>query len=615
MGINLTNFLSSKSKSKRLNEFQDLDHIDGVAISTISANLYNNSRDDLVMFYFRDGVNYASVYTQSKIVSENIKWNLNQKAKKIFSLIVNTRNANCFTGKQGYKSLEKIAEIISQKLTQKQKEDEDQPKKINSKEIIFGCTGTIGEIFPEEKIIDKIPELIEKIKYTQNKYIWMKSALGIMTTDTQPKMAMEECSIGGSDIKIFGVAKGSGMIQPDMATTLAYIFTDADLPNDVLKKLLKKNISNTFNAISCDSDTSTNDMVSIFSTGKSKHPKIKNANDEKIKNFDFALNKVLLNLAKRVVADGEGASKFITVNIQGCKNEDDAKKIAFSIANSPLVDEIDSCLIDEARTPLIISGAAEDRTTQYLAIDKLIRFLKEKDYEVDEKDKNVLLTNDGINNIEKIFSNAGILKNNNFYDPENLSLVHHVNQALRANHLFQKGKDYIIQDDELKIIDELTGRILEGRRFGDGLHQALEAKERIPIKVENQTLASITYQNYFKLYDKISGCTGTAVTESQEFYEIYNLPVVVIPTNKKMIRNDFNDQIFRTETEKNDAIIRKIKECHQKGQPLLVFTSSINKSEIYSNLLNKENIKHEVLNAKNHENEAEMIPWIEDKSN
>ena len=272
-----------------------------------------------------------------------------------------------------------------------------------------------------------------------------------------------------------------------------------------------------------------------------------------------------------------------------------------------IVDEIDSCLIDEARTPLIISGAAEDRTTQYLAIDKLIRSLKEKDFEIDEKDKNVLLTNDGINNIEKIFSNAGILKNNNFYDPENLTLVHHVNQALRANHLFQKGKDYIIQDEELKIIDELTGRILEGRRFGDGLHQALEAKERIPIKVENQTLASITYQNYFKLYDKISGCTGTAITESQEFYEIYNLPVVVIPTNKKMIRNDLNDQIFRTEVEKNDAIIEKIKQCNKKGQPLLVFTSSINKSEIYSNLLKKENIKHEVLNAKNHENEANII--------
>ena len=318
-------------------EFQDLDHIDGVSISAVSANLYNSPRDDLVMFYFRDGANYASVYTQSKVISENIKWNLSQKVKKIFSLIVNTRNANCFTGKQGYKSLEKIAELASLKLTEKQKEDEDYPKKIKSKEIIFGCTGTIGETFPEEKISNKLQELINKIKYTQNKYIWMKAALGIMTTDTQPKMAMEECSIGNSEIKIFGVAKGSGMIQPNMATTLAYVFTDADIPNDILKKLLKKNISNTFNAISCDSDTSTNDMVSIFSTGKSKHPKINNINDEKIKNFDIALNKVLLNLAKRVVADGEGASKFITIDIQGCKNENDAKKIGFSIANSPLV--------------------------------------------------------------------------------------------------------------------------------------------------------------------------------------------------------------------------------------------------------------------------------------
>ena len=318
-------------------EFQDLDHIDGVSISAVSANLYNSPRDDLVMFYFRDGANYASVYTQSKIISENIKWNLSQKVKKIFSLIVNTRNANCFTGKQGYKSLEKIAELASLKLTEKQKEDEDYPKKIKSKEIIFGCTGTIGETFPEEKISSKLEELINKIKYTQNKYIWMKAALGIMTTDTQPKMAMEECSIGNSEIKIFGIAKGSGMIQPNMATTLAYVFTDADIPNDILKKLLKKNISNTFNAISCDSDTSTNDMVSIFSTGKSKHPKINNINDEKIKNFDIALNKVLLNLAKRVVADGEGASKFITIDIQGCKNENDAKKIGFSIANSPLV--------------------------------------------------------------------------------------------------------------------------------------------------------------------------------------------------------------------------------------------------------------------------------------
>jgi|TARA_Y100000389_G_scaffold157696_1_gene158904 preprotein translocase subunit SecA len=272
-----------------------------------------------------------------------------------------------------------------------------------------------------------------------------------------------------------------------------------------------------------------------------------------------------------------------------------------------IVDEIDSCLIDEARTPLVISGAAEDKTNQYLAIDKLIRQLEKSDYEIDEKDKNILLTNKGINNVEEIFSNAGILKNNNFYDPENLALVHHVNQALRANHLFEKGKDYIVKDNNLKIIDELTGRILEGRRFGDGLHQALEAKEKIEIQAENQTLASITYQNYFKLYKKISGCTGTAATEAEEFYEIYNLPVVIIPTNNPMIRKDYNDQIFRTEEEKNKAIIKKIKETNQTGQPLLVFTSSINKSEIYSKLLDKENIKHVVLNAKNHENEAEII--------
>ena len=272
-----------------------------------------------------------------------------------------------------------------------------------------------------------------------------------------------------------------------------------------------------------------------------------------------------------------------------------------------IVDEIDSCLIDEARTPLVISGAAENKTDQYLAIDKLIKRLVNKDYEIDEKDKNILLTNQGIDNIEKIFSSAGILKNNNFYDPENLSLVHHVNQALRANHLFEKGRDYIIQDGSLKIIDELTGRILEGRRYGDGLHQALEAKEGVDIQIENQTLASITYQNYFKLYKKISGCTGTAATESEEFFEIYNLPVVSIPTNKKMIRKDWNDQIFRTETEKNNEIISKILEINKKGQPILIFTSSINKSEEYSQLLKDKDIKHTVLNAKNHEKEAEII--------
>ena len=337
MGLNLPNFLLSKSKNKRMLEYQDLDHIDGVSISSVCANLYKDTRDDLVMFYFRDGANYASVYTQSKIISENIKWNLNQNSKKIYSLLVNARNANCFTGRQGYRSLEKIADQISQGLTAKQKEDEDNPKIIKPKEIIFGCTGTIGEIFPEDKIKNKIPVLVNNIRYTQNKYIWMKAALGIMTTDTQPKMSMENCKIAGSSVKIFGIAKGSGMIQPNMATTLAYIFTDANVSNEILKKLLKKNISTTFNAISCDSDTSTNDMVSIFSTGKVKHPRIKNYNDKRVRYFEEALKKVLLSLAKRVVSDGEGASKFITINVENCKNEDDAKKIGFSIANSPLV--------------------------------------------------------------------------------------------------------------------------------------------------------------------------------------------------------------------------------------------------------------------------------------
>ena len=275
--------------------------------------------------------------------------------------------------------------------------------------------------------------------------------------------------------------------------------------------------------------------------------------------------------------------------------------------NYAIVDEIDSCLIDEARTPLIISGGVEDKTNQYLAVDKLTKNLKKEDFEIDEKDKNVLLTNQGIDNIEKILSNAGILKNNNFYDPDNLHLVHHVNQALRANYLYENGRDYIVKDGQVVIIDEQTGRQLPGRRFGDGLHQSIEAKERVEIQNENQTLASITYQNYFKLYSKLAGCTGTAATESEEFFEIYKLPVIIIPTNKKMIRKDWNDQIFRSSKEKDHAIIKKILECNKMGQPLLVFTANINKSEHYSNLLNKEKINHTVLNAKNHEKEAEII--------
>ena len=337
MGINLSNFLTSKSQNRKLNQYQDLDHIDGLSISAICANLYQTKRDDLVMFYFRDGANFASVYTQSKILSENIKWNLNQKTQKIFSLLVNTRNANSFTGEQGYKSMQSIADLVSKQLTDKQKEDENEPKIVKSKNVIFGCTGTIGEKYPEEKIKLKIPDLIKNIKYTQNKYLWMKAALGIMTTDTQPKIAMEECKIGNVSVKIYGVAKGSGMIQPNMATTLGYIFTDAEISNEILKKLLKKNVENTFNAISCDGDTSTNDMISIFSTGKAKNSMVKSINDKKIKFFDESLNKVLLNLAKRVVADGEGASKFVTINVLNSKTEQDAKKIAFSVANSPLV--------------------------------------------------------------------------------------------------------------------------------------------------------------------------------------------------------------------------------------------------------------------------------------
>ncbi len=337
MAINIDNFFNSQVRKSKMSDFQDLDHVDGLSISTTSANLYNNSRDDMVMFYFRDGANFASVYTQSKIISENIKWNLNLRNKRIKALVVNTRNANAFTGKKGYQSLKELAEEFSLQLTAKQQEDEEKPEKIKPNQILFGCTGTIGEIFPVEKIKKSIPDLITKVKYTQNKYIWMKAALGIMTTDLSPKIAMEECKIGNIDIKIYGVAKGSGMVFPNMATTLGYIFTDANLSSGVLQKLLKKNIETTFNAISCDGDTSTNDMVSIFSTAKAKNYLIKNINDSKLINFDKALHNVLLNLAKRIASDGEGASKFITVNVNNSKTLEEAKTIAFSIANSPLV--------------------------------------------------------------------------------------------------------------------------------------------------------------------------------------------------------------------------------------------------------------------------------------
>ena len=337
MSMNLSSFINPTNKNSKIGDFQDLDHIDGLAISTTSANLYDYKRDDLVMFYFRNGANHASLYTQSKLISENIKWNLKIKAKKIKALLVNTRNANAFTGRKGLRGLKLLADDLSEKLSEKEKLAEKNPKKINPTDILFACTGTIGEPFPTKKIQASILDLIEKVKYNQNKYIWMRAAMGILTTDLKPKLAMEECYIGKKLVKIYGIAKGSGMIFPNMATTLGFVFTDASISSNILKKLLKKNISNTFNAISCDGDTSTNDMVSIFATGEASNVEINSIYNPELNKFNKSLKNVLLNLAKRVVADGEGASKFITVNVINCKKEIDAKKISFSIANSPLV--------------------------------------------------------------------------------------------------------------------------------------------------------------------------------------------------------------------------------------------------------------------------------------
>ena len=333
----MNNFLGFQNNNSKTGHFQDLDHIDGVAISTISAGLYNFKRDDLVLFYFRDGAYHASVYTQSKIISENIKWNVKIKSKKVKGVLINTRNANCFTGNEGFKNIRTIANLLAEKLSTKQINDEEKPVKIRSDELLFASTGTIGEKFPIEKIKSNINKLSENIKYNQNKYVWIKAAMGIITTDLKPKLAMEECKIGSTEVKIYGVAKGSGMIHPNLATTLGFVFTDANLSSTTLKKILKKSIQNTFNAITCDSDTSTNDMVSIFATAKAKNVEIKNPNDRKLNDFQKKLSSLLLNLAKSVVSDGEGATKFITVNVKNCKSEDNAKKIAFSIANSPLV--------------------------------------------------------------------------------------------------------------------------------------------------------------------------------------------------------------------------------------------------------------------------------------
>ncbi|MFN7039138.1 MAG: preprotein translocase subunit SecA [Alphaproteobacteria bacterium] len=276
--------------------------------------------------------------------------------------------------------------------------------------------------------------------------------------------------------------------------------------------------------------------------------------------------------------------------------------------NYAIVDEVDSILIDEARTPLIISGPTEDNSGLYAKVDRLIPQLTETDYEKDEKARSVILTENGIATIEELlYKNNLIKENGNLYDIENISLVHHVNQALRAHKLFARDVDYMVKDNKLLIIDEFTGRVMEGRRYSEGLHQALEAKENVQIQNENQTLASITFQNYFRLYDKLAGMTGTAMTEANEFRDIYNLEVVDIPTNKPVKRIDEDDEIYRTAREKYEAIVKVVEESHKKGQPILVGTISIEKSEYISSLFKAKNIPHKVLNAKYHEQEAYII--------
>ena len=272
-----------------------------------------------------------------------------------------------------------------------------------------------------------------------------------------------------------------------------------------------------------------------------------------------------------------------------------------------IVDEVDSILIDEARTPLIISGPTEDNSELYKKINTLIPLFIEEDIEIDEKTKSVNLTEKGNEHIEKILKGKSLLKGENLYDPENVNMVHHINQAIKANKLFERDKDYIVNNNQVVIIDEFTGRMMEGRRFSDGLHQALEAKENVAIKNENQTLASVTFQNYFRMYPKLAGMTGTALTEANEFMEIYNLEVISVPTHKEMIRIDQNDEIYRTAEEKWEAVIENIKTANAKKQPVLVGTTSIEKSEMLSKLLKKQKIKHNVLNARNHAEEANII--------
>ena len=338
MTINLKNFLYPQKKISKMGEFQELGKIAGLSISVISADLYGDGRDDLTLFYFKNGAKYASIYTKSKITSASINWNLGARKQIVKALLVNTQNANTFTGAKGAEGLKEIANSLSKELTMKSSQDPEGISEIvKPTDILFASTGVIGETFPTNKIKSSLNNLVKKIRTDQNKFIWFKAATAITTTDTRPKLAYEECKIGNKNVRISGIAKGSGMIAPNMATMLAFIFTDADIPSIFLKALLRRTVPSTFNSITVDGDMSTNDMVGIFSTGEAKNSKIYNVLDPKLRDFENALQRLMLNLAKQIVADGEGAKKFVKVTVSYARSFASAKKIAFSIANSPLV--------------------------------------------------------------------------------------------------------------------------------------------------------------------------------------------------------------------------------------------------------------------------------------
>ena len=338
MTLNLKNLLNPKVKMSKMGEFQELQPIKGLEISAISADLYGDGRDDLALFFFQEGANFAAVYTTSKVTSASINWNLKIRRHFVKALMVNTKNANTFTGIKGAQGLKEIAHSLSKTLTLKSSQS---PKGVSEvikiTDLLFASTGVIGEDFPYLKIKNRIPELVKKLRTKQNKFVWFKAASAIMTTDTRPKVAYEECKIGNKLIRISGIAKGSGMIAPNMATMLSFIFTDANIPSVFLKAILKKVITTTFNSITVDSDTSTNDMVGIFATGKAQNSKIYNVLDPKLQDFEKALHRLALNLAKQIVVDGEGAKKFITINVIGARSSSMAKNVGFAIANSPLV--------------------------------------------------------------------------------------------------------------------------------------------------------------------------------------------------------------------------------------------------------------------------------------